>query len=295
MAFTHRVAHASRIRVCLHRAYLWQPGGIRCRLDVAADVYRFRDRICRTGRAASPAAGLKGLLDRCRTWLMARHRHRCDDFIAWWLAYRDMKLSGWLMLALEAAAVIGILALCVCIVFRVHPTVTDVTESFRPSLKFGGWTGLGYGMVYSILCFAGFEGAATLGEETINPRRNIPIALIGTVLFSGVFFMFVVAYCEIAGVRTVGRHPGSQPVNSQAPAQRSGALRYASTVPGHRSGPCRRHELLLGLAGLPGGEAGRVLLFASSAAPGYPVARHSPRCIRRTAHPRPQRSRRPRC
>ena len=28
---------------------------------------------------------------------------------------------------------------------------------------FGGWSGLGYGMVYSILCFAGFEGAAPAG------------------------------------------------------------------------------------------------------------------------------------
>ena len=40
-------------------------------------------------------------------------------------------------------------------------------------------------MVFSILSFAGFEGAATLGEETINPRRNIPIALLGTVLVHG--------------------------------------------------------------------------------------------------------------
>jgi amino acid transporter len=53
-------------------------------------------------------------------------------------------------------------------------------------------------MVFSILCFAGFEGAATLAEETIEPRRNIPIALFSTVIASGMFFAFV-AYCEVAG------------------------------------------------------------------------------------------------
>jgi amino acid transporter len=45
---------------------------------------------------------------------------------------------------------------------------TDLT-TFRPSKDFGGWSGLGFGMVFSILCFAGFEGAATLGEETRQP------------------------------------------------------------------------------------------------------------------------------
>jgi len=40
--------------------------------------------------------------------------------------------------------------------------------------------------------------SSTLGEETLNPRRNIPIALLVTVLGSGLFFMFV-AYCEVIG------------------------------------------------------------------------------------------------
>ena len=78
-------------------------------------------------------------------------------------------------------------------------------------------------MVYSVLCFAGFEGAATLGEETINPRRNIPIALLSTVLGSGVFFMFV-AYCEVIGFGSAGIHDLA---GSQAPLNDL-ALRYMS-------------------------------------------------------------------
>jgi hypothetical protein len=29
------------------------------------------------------------------------------QLLAWWLAYRDMRLAGWVMLALEAVAIVG--------------------------------------------------------------------------------------------------------------------------------------------------------------------------------------------
>ena len=143
--------------------------------------------------------------------------------LAWWLAHRDMRLSGWLMLVLEAAAVLGIIGLCVAILYQVHPAAQGIQRSFRPSAAFGGWTGMGFGMVFSILCYAGFEGAATLGEETHHPRRNIPIALLGTVLASGIFFVFV-AYCEVIGFGPRGIRDLA---NSQAPLNDL-ALRYAS-------------------------------------------------------------------
>lgn len=143
--------------------------------------------------------------------------------LAWWLAYRDMRLAGRLMLVLEAAAVIAIIGLCIGIVHQVQPSAAQTAASFRPAANFGGWSGLGYGMVFSILCFAGFEGAATLGEETVGARRNIPIALLGTVLFSGLFFVFV-AYCEV-----IGYGPGGIKglASSEAPLNDL-ALRFAS-------------------------------------------------------------------
>src|SRR5580692_115906 len=102
--------------------------------------------------------------------------------VAWWLAYRDMRLAGRLMLWLEGAAVVGILGLCISILHQAHPGMAQTVETFRPSSSFGGWPGLGFGLVFGVLCFAGFEGAATLGEETVHPRRNIPIALFATVI-----------------------------------------------------------------------------------------------------------------
>ena len=118
--------------------------------------------------------------------------------LAWWLAYRDMKFAGRLMLAMEALTVLAIIALGVRIILEVHPTVEQSLATLHPSGEFRGWAGVGLGMVFTILSFGGFEGAATLGEETINPRRNIPVAMLSTVFLTGLFFIFV-SYCEVIG------------------------------------------------------------------------------------------------
>ena len=46
--------------------------------------------------------------------------------------------------------------------------------------------------VFGFLAFAGFEGAATLGEETINPKREIPRAIRITVIVVGLFFLLTI-------------------------------------------------------------------------------------------------------
>jgi amino acid transporter len=41
----------------------------------------------------------------------------------------------------------------------------------------------------AVLAFGGFEAAAPLAEETRNPRRNVPVAVIGAVLISGIIYV----------------------------------------------------------------------------------------------------------
>jgi amino acid transporter len=219
MAFTHRVAHAGSAY-----AYIAHTFGSRMGF-IAGWTLLLTYLGFATGFAAMvgsfTGAAFKGFgIDIGPMWIVIAVG---SMLFAWWLAYRDMRLAGRLMFGMEAAAVAAIIGLCVCILRQVHPTAVETAASFRPSVNFGGWSGLGFGMVFSILSFAGFEGAATLGEETVNPRRNIPIALLGTVLFSGVFFVFV-AYCEVIGygpngIKALG--------NSEAPLNDL-ALRYAS-------------------------------------------------------------------
>ncbi len=69
---------------------------------------------------------------------------------------------------------------------------------FTPSASPTGFSGVGLGVVFGILSFIGFDAAATLGEETRNPRRNVPLAVGGALLFVGVFYVFVM-YALTAG------------------------------------------------------------------------------------------------
>jgi amino acid transporter len=41
----------------------------------------------------------------------------------------------------------------------------------------------------AVLAFGGFEAAAPLAEETRNPRRNVPVAVVGAVLVSGIIYV----------------------------------------------------------------------------------------------------------
>ena len=219
IACTHRVAHAGSAY-----AYIAHTFGRRAGF-IAGWTLLLTYLGFGTGFAALVgsfcAAALTGLgLDAGHGWILIA---LASMLIGWWLVYRDMRLSGWLMLGLEGVAMVLILVLCGAILQRVHPGAAVTATTLRPSADFKGWTGLSYGMVYSVLCFAGFEGAATLGEETVHPRRNIPIALFSTVLGSGVFFMFV-AYCEVVGFGLPGIHDLAV---SQAPLNDL-ALRYVS-------------------------------------------------------------------
>jgi len=219
IAFTRRVAHAGSAYAYISHTFGSRAGFI-AGWSLLLTYVGFA-----TGQAALvgnfTAAALKGLsIDLGGGWMLVGG---AAILLAWWLAFRDMRLAGRLMLALEVVSIGGILALCVCILTEAHPGLAQSELSFWPSSQFGGWSGLGFAMVFCILSFGGFEGAATLGEETRDPRRAIPLALICTVLGSGVFFIFV-AYCEVVGFGPDGLRALGQ---SQAPLNDL-ALRYAS-------------------------------------------------------------------
>lgn len=62
----------------------------------------------------------------------------------------------------------------------------------------GGLKGIGLGFPIAIYLFIGWENSATLAEETRNPRRNIPRALIIGTLSIGILYMFLAYATEIA-------------------------------------------------------------------------------------------------
>jgi amino acid transporter len=219
MAFTRRVAHAGSAYAYISHTFGNRMGFI-AGWSLLLTYLAFTTGLA--GLVGSfIAAALKGFsIDIGSWWTVIA---AASMFLGWWLGIRDMRLAGRLMLALEAVAVASVIVLCVVILLQVRPGIDDTVATFRPSADFDGWKGLGFGMVFSILSFAGFEGAATLGEETRDPRRNIPIAIFVTVLGSGLFFTFV-AYCEVIGFGAGGIKALAK---SEAPLNDL-ALRYAS-------------------------------------------------------------------
>ena len=78
-------------------------------------------------------------------------------------------------------------------------------DNFRPFLNegHGGWKALLVTMGFTAVAFEGFEVIAQAGDETIDPRRNIPKAM----LYSVLIVTFTYVACAIATVVAVKAGP----------------------------------------------------------------------------------------
>jgi len=77
---------------------------------------------------------------------------------------------------------------------------------FLPAGVFGGFgTGVGAVGAAATMFFAyvGFDAVSTAAEETKNPQRNVPIGLVGSLLFCTVFYILVAA----GAIGTLGGQP----------------------------------------------------------------------------------------
>jgi amino acid transporter len=64
------------------------------------------------------------------------------------------------------------------------------------------------GIVFSIFAFSGWESTGPMAEESKNPKRNVPIALVGSVVILMIYFVFVTwGYLNGIGVNKVGTIP----------------------------------------------------------------------------------------
>jgi amino acid transporter len=115
-----------------------------------------------------------------------------------WLSLRSIKASVNLDLTLLVIEVVIFLVLAALAIATAGSGNT--AKVFLVSSSPKGFTGVGLGVVFGFLSFIGFDAAATLGEETRNPKRSIPMAVIGALGCVGVFYVFVM-YALTAGYR----------------------------------------------------------------------------------------------
>jgi amino acid transporter len=110
----------------------------------------------------------------------------CFVFLAWvtYAAYRDIKFSSRVGLLFECASV-GIMVLIASIVVGKHGTIVDPIQLDVISIKRDGVMSA---MAFAVFSFAGFESAATLAKESAKPKRNVPLAIMGSIVIAGFFF-----------------------------------------------------------------------------------------------------------
>jgi amino acid transporter len=115
--------------------------------------------------------------------------------LIWFIAYGDVKVATRALLSMEGLTVTLIVIVVVVIFARVFAGTAPSGQSFTLS-PFTPPSGVGLGTValaavFGLLSFGGFEGAASLGEETDNPRRDIPRAIATAVITMGIFYTIV--------------------------------------------------------------------------------------------------------
>ncbi|HWB98505.1 MAG TPA: APC family permease, partial [Bryobacteraceae bacterium] len=118
----------------------------------------------------------------------------------WWLfvivstvlltivAYRGIAPSAAAVVFLGSAEILIVIGLSVSGVL--HPGAGGI--NFKPYLLSSspGVRGLCLGVVFSIFSVSGFDGVVPLAEESENPRKNIPRAILASILCTGVFYLF---------------------------------------------------------------------------------------------------------
>ena len=97
-----------------------------------------------------------------------------------------LKFGVRITVVLYAFEVLLLLVLSVTILVRGGASGLSATPFTWPS---GHSTDVLLAFSLAVLAFGGFEAAAPLAEETRNPRRAVPVAVVGAVVISGVIYV----------------------------------------------------------------------------------------------------------
>jgi len=114
--------------------------------------------------------------------------------VAWYVAYKDIKLSAKLTLILEGISLISISILGIIVLIH-NGLKIDFAQL---TLKDVSSTSIRIGLVISFFSYAGFESAASLGGEAKKPLRTIPKAVLFSAIIVGIFFV-IFSYTEVLG------------------------------------------------------------------------------------------------
>jgi len=126
----------------------------------------------------------------------------------WVLVYRGVHISTQTGVFLGAFEIVVFLALAITLIIAAGSNNT--LSVFSPNTgNAHGWGSVFAGMVYTVLAFIGFEAALPLAEETKDPKRTIPRAVILSCVLIGVFYLI----CYYAAMVYFGPNLAADPKN----------------------------------------------------------------------------------
>jgi amino acid transporter len=124
----------------------------------------------------------------------------------------DIRASTRTQLAILLVTMVALLVVAVVVIALGSPAVSVIDGTtpvdgagtrfdpgaFWPSAAGVPWTGVLFGLSFAMLSFTGAEASAVLSEETRDPRRAVPRAVVGSIVVAGLFYL-VITYATAVG------------------------------------------------------------------------------------------------
>jgi len=143
------------------------------------------------------------------------------------IAYRDIKLSTKLMLAIEFAS-IGAIVLIVGLAMLHNSAWIDRDQLHLEGARLPGFQ---YALVFGFMTLAGFESVTALGAEASHAKRTIPRVILSCLIPIGIVYLIVI-YCLVALARKNGMifDQLNAPFDTIARSMNLGSLGYLSSI-----------------------------------------------------------------
>ena len=117
-----------------------------------------------------------------------------------YIVYRGIRSSARTGVILGAIEIAVFLIVGIVLVVKAggNNDLSVFSSHYANAKGFEGWSGVIAGSVFCLLAFSGFEAAAPLAEETENPRKNIPKAVMYATLSIGALYAFTTYAAVVA-------------------------------------------------------------------------------------------------
>jgi amino acid transporter len=117
-----------------------------------------------------------------------------------YLVWLGIKTSARTSTVLGAIEITVFVVLSIVLIAKAghHNTLSAFTVKYANAPGYKGWSGVIAGSVFTLLAFSGFEAAAPMAEETREPRKNVPKAIMIATVSIGILYILSTYAADVA-------------------------------------------------------------------------------------------------